>query len=377
MTSWCSRCPRTRSRRAERGDPRRHGARRRAGGHAQRAARRRDRHRAELGRRALTGAQPAPDQDIAALAKGGRTNFLGFLLRLAARLPFLFIAGRFYGAELLGRFAYAVHRLEFAAQLATLGLKRGLAQQLSTTDQPHVCVVADALLVGLIASAIASAMLDGRSPGDVPRQRHTRRGMAAAAGDLRHRRRRRRARRARLSPQCRARPSTSAPIVEPWTISIAAGALVLPLLPRRADHRLCASRSPPALAAALWRLFRSYGRAARLAAASGRACGGRAAQRAARRRRRDRMGLAPARHRDPRPVLRAGCGRRLLCRAAGRLAAAEAEDQLRSDPRARSSPRSSPRATSRRSPGRSARSASGSSPRRRRSRSRSAFRARR
>ena len=36
--------------------------------------------------------------DIAALAKGGRTNFLGFLLRLAARLPFLFIAGRMYGA---------------------------------------------------------------------------------------------------------------------------------------------------------------------------------------------------------------------------------------------------------------------------------------
>ena len=42
------------------------------------------------------------------LAKGGRTNFFGFLLRLAARLPFLFIAGRIYGPELLGRFAYAV-----------------------------------------------------------------------------------------------------------------------------------------------------------------------------------------------------------------------------------------------------------------------------
>ena len=50
----------------------------------------------------------APDDDIAALARGGRTNFLGFLLRLAARLPFLFIAGRLYGPELLGRFAYAV-----------------------------------------------------------------------------------------------------------------------------------------------------------------------------------------------------------------------------------------------------------------------------
>jgi len=45
--------------------------------------------------------------DLSTLARGGRTNFLGFLLRLAARLPFLFIAGRWYGADALGRFAYA------------------------------------------------------------------------------------------------------------------------------------------------------------------------------------------------------------------------------------------------------------------------------
>jgi hypothetical protein len=42
-------------------------------------------------------AAAAPDEDIAALAKGGRTNFFGFVLRLAARIPFLFIAGRLYG----------------------------------------------------------------------------------------------------------------------------------------------------------------------------------------------------------------------------------------------------------------------------------------
>ena len=51
------------------------------------------------------------DGEIAALAKGGRTNFLGFLLRLAARLPFLFIAGRLYGADALGRWAYHCHLL--------------------------------------------------------------------------------------------------------------------------------------------------------------------------------------------------------------------------------------------------------------------------
>jgi len=107
-----------------------------------------------------TGASStAPSADLAALARGGRINFFGFVLRLMARLPFLFIAGRMYGADELGRFAYAVLIVEFAAQLATLGLKRGLAQQLAKTDKPHVCVVADALLVAAIGSAIAMTIL--------------------------------------------------------------------------------------------------------------------------------------------------------------------------------------------------------------------------
>ena len=104
-------------------------------------------------------AAPAPSADLAALARGGRINFFGFVLRLMARLPFLFIAGRMYGAEQLGRFAYAVLILEFASQLATLGLKRGLAQQLARTDKPHVCIVWDALLVAGIGSAVAMTLL--------------------------------------------------------------------------------------------------------------------------------------------------------------------------------------------------------------------------
>lgn len=98
-------------------------------------------------------------KDLAALAKGGRTNVFGFLLRLAARLPFLFIAGRIYGAEALGRFAYAILIIEFAAQLATLGLRRGLAEQLSRTERPHVHVVWDGLLVSLFASMLAAVLL--------------------------------------------------------------------------------------------------------------------------------------------------------------------------------------------------------------------------
>ena len=98
--------------------------------------------------------------DLAALARGGRINFFGFCLRLAARLPFLFIAGRMYGAAALGRFAFAILIVEFAAQLATLGLKRGLAQQLAHGEKkPHVCIAWDALIVAALGSAIAMPLL--------------------------------------------------------------------------------------------------------------------------------------------------------------------------------------------------------------------------
>ncbi|TAJ78143.1 MAG: lipopolysaccharide biosynthesis protein [Sphingobium sp.] len=109
----------------------------------------------------MAGQHPAPkdEDDIAALAKGGRTNVFGFLLRLAARLPFLFIAGRVYGAEALGRFAYAVLVVEFVAQLATLGLKRGLAGALSQTERPHAHVVTDAMLVTMIAALAGAGLL--------------------------------------------------------------------------------------------------------------------------------------------------------------------------------------------------------------------------
>lgn len=97
--------------------------------------------------------------DVKALAAGGRTNFLGFLLRLAARLPFLYFAGRWYGPEALGRFAYAVLVVELVAQLATLGLKRGLAEQLSKTERDPACVVWDGLLLALIVSMVAGGIL--------------------------------------------------------------------------------------------------------------------------------------------------------------------------------------------------------------------------
>jgi len=103
--------------------------------------------------------QSQEEKDIAALAKGGRTNVFGFLLRLAARLPFLFVAGRIYGADVLGRFAYAILVVEFAAQLATMGLKRGLAGALAQTKRDENHVIADAMVLTLLVSLAAAGVL--------------------------------------------------------------------------------------------------------------------------------------------------------------------------------------------------------------------------
>jgi len=99
--------------------------------------------------------QPQALDDTAVLARGGRTNLFGFFLRLAARIPFLFIAGRAesYGAAALGRFASALVVIELTAMVCTLGEKRGLAQRLSEADGHHANVVADGTLVALIASS--------------------------------------------------------------------------------------------------------------------------------------------------------------------------------------------------------------------------------
>ena len=93
------------------------------------------------------------------LAHGGRTNFAGFLLRLAARFPFLLLAARLYGAEELGHFAYAVMVVEFVAALATMGLKRGLSAEMARGFRDERHVLADGWVLGLGLAALGSAVL--------------------------------------------------------------------------------------------------------------------------------------------------------------------------------------------------------------------------
>src|SRR3569623_833167 len=108
-------------------------------------------------RRLTTDVTAAPDE-ISALAKGGRTNIGGFAIRLVARMPFLFVAGRLYGPDAVGRYALAVVVIELGALIATLGLKRGLALALAESED-EARTVWDALLLAAVAGLAVSAIL--------------------------------------------------------------------------------------------------------------------------------------------------------------------------------------------------------------------------
>ncbi len=112
----------------------------------------------------MNPAKPADDSDdLATLAKGGRTNTMGFVLRLVARIPFLIIATRLYGPEALGRFASALVLIEILALVCSLGEKRGLAQRLSEgagDDRSREAnFVYDGIVLSLLYSGLAAFIL--------------------------------------------------------------------------------------------------------------------------------------------------------------------------------------------------------------------------
>ncbi|MDT8279364.1 MAG: lipopolysaccharide biosynthesis protein [Erythrobacter sp.] len=211
-------------------------------------------------------AAAAPDKggdDLATLAKGGRTNTMGFAIRLVARIPFLVIATRLYGAESLGRFASALVLIEIIALICSLGEKRGLAQRLSVgagdNRAAETNLVYDGIVLALAYSTVAALLLlafpepmfpNGmNSPLDIwliaaiPAFAVTEILLAAQAY------------RFDIATTVRARA-----IVEPWTISIGAGVFFFIPATRDAGLALAFIASIYAgLLTALWPFLRSYG----------------------------------------------------------------------------------------------------------------------
>lgn len=208
---------------------------------------------------------PAADStdDIARLAKGGRTNTMGFAVRLIARIPFLVIATRLYGAEALGRFASALVLIEIIALICSLGEKRGLAQRLSEgAGQDRAAetnLVYDGLLLALGFSTAAALLLlnfpDPMFPNGMNSQTDIWLVAAIPAFAVTEILLAAQAYRFDIATMVRARA-----IVEPWTISICAG--VFFFIPATRDGGLALAFIASiyaGLLTALWPFLRGYG----------------------------------------------------------------------------------------------------------------------
>ncbi|MXP39433.1 lipopolysaccharide biosynthesis protein [Erythrobacter ramosus] len=215
-----------------------------------------------MGSRCVTTA--ADDQDdLAKLAKGGRTNTLGFAIRLIARIPFLVIATRLYGAESLGRFASAMVVIEIVALICSLGEKRGLAQRLSEgageNRGAESNLVYDGILLSLAYSCVAALLLVAFPEPMFPNGTNSRWDIwlvaAIPAFAVTEILLAAQAYRFDIATMVRTRA-----IVEPWTISIGAG--VFFFIPATRDGGLALAYITSiyaGLLSALWPFLRGYG----------------------------------------------------------------------------------------------------------------------
>jgi O-antigen/teichoic acid export membrane protein len=104
----------------------------------------------------------ASDADAHRLVmRGGGAAAFGYLIRLGARLFFLLLAARLFGAALFGAYSLAIAAVELAVAIGGLGMKRYLFRLLE--EQEHgrapAHVVADAALAVALVSALFAAGL--------------------------------------------------------------------------------------------------------------------------------------------------------------------------------------------------------------------------
>ena len=109
------------------------------------------------------------------ILRGGRSAALGFLIRFGARLLFLFVAGRLFGATLFGAYAIAVAVVELAVTVGGAGLKRQIFKLLDEEAEgrspPHILIdsailVVAASLACIVPVTAAMAILPGTMVAD-------------------------------------------------------------------------------------------------------------------------------------------------------------------------------------------------------------------
>jgi O-antigen/teichoic acid export membrane protein len=102
------------------------------------------------------------------LARGAGANYLGYVARLGARAPFLFLAGILYGEAAFGLYTFGTAVVETGAALALFGMKRSLSKVMSDAGGDAVGILratATGIVVALgLGTLITLAVAAGAGP---------------------------------------------------------------------------------------------------------------------------------------------------------------------------------------------------------------------
>src|SRR3954471_15568817 len=95
------------------------------------------------------------------IVRGAQATAAGFAGRLVARLLFLFVAGRLFGASAFGAYVLAVAAVELAVSVGSLGMKKLIFQLLDRRagDRPPAYVLLDAAFLVTLASLVIAAIM--------------------------------------------------------------------------------------------------------------------------------------------------------------------------------------------------------------------------
>jgi O-antigen/teichoic acid export membrane protein len=98
-----------------------------------------------------------------AILRGARATALGFAIRFGARLLFLFVAGRLFGATQFGAYLLAAAIVELAVSVGALSTKKTLFPLLDRHPErgrsPGHIVGDAALLIGIFSTGLAAAIM--------------------------------------------------------------------------------------------------------------------------------------------------------------------------------------------------------------------------
>lgn len=97
------------------------------------------------------------------ILRGGVAAGFGYVVRFGARLLFLFVAARLFGAALFGAYSLAVAAVELAVAVGGLGMKRYLFKLLDERpeERPAAHLLLDAGLLVAAASLLLAALIAG------------------------------------------------------------------------------------------------------------------------------------------------------------------------------------------------------------------------